>query len=51
MDQKTIEIEQRIHDAVGIPAVFGEGIYVLRYERGQKYEPHTDNCAKEVNSP
>ena len=42
-------IEQRIHDAAGIPHPFGEGIYVLRYEKTQKYNPHTDNCARSVD--
>lgn len=43
-DPKVIEIEQRIHNTVGIPHCFGEGIYVLRYELKQKYDPHNDNC-------
>ena len=47
-DSTVKAIEQRIHDAVGIPLVFGEGIYVLRYEKTQKYNPHTDNCARSV---
>lgn len=45
-DDTIKNIEERIHDAVGIPLAFGEGIYVLRYERSQKYNPHTDNCAR-----
>lgn len=45
-DEKVVEIEHRIHDVVGIPHSFGEGIYVLRYEQQQKYDPHTDNCGR-----
>lgn len=48
-DDTIAKIEERIHDSVGIPLDFGEGIYVLRYEKGQKYDPHTDNCAREVS--
>lgn len=47
-DQTVEEIEKRIHNVVGIPREFGEGIYVLRYEQDQKYDPHTDNCARKV---
>lgn len=47
-DDTVRKIETRIHDAVGIPKSFGEGIYVLRYESEQKYDPHTDNCARIV---
>lgn len=49
-DETVKMIESRIHDAVGIPLPFGEGIYVLRYEETQKYNPHTDNCARAVQS-
>jgi len=47
-DDVVKEIEIRIHDAAGLPHDFGEGIYVLRYEEEQKYNPHTDNCARPV---
>eukprot|EP00210_Caulerpa_lentillifera_P002046 g1961.t1 len=50
-DDVVAHIEERIHDAIGIPMPFGEGIYVLRYEKGQKYEPHTDNCARQGEVP
>ncbi|GMH33754.1 hypothetical protein BSKO_01588 [Bryopsis sp. KO-2023] len=45
-DSVVQNIEKRIHDTVGIPHEFGEGMYVLRYEQTQKYDPHTDNCAR-----
>lgn len=48
-DEVVQKIERRIHDAVGLPLAFGEGIYVLRYEKEQKYDPHTDNCARKVS--
>lgn len=47
-DNVIASIEERIHDTVGVPREFGEGIYVLRYEANQKYDPHTDNCARRV---
>jgi prolyl 4-hydroxylase len=36
------KIEQRISDLTGIPVENGEGIQVLRYEKGQQYKPHFD---------
>jgi prolyl 4-hydroxylase len=40
---KVIErIEQRIADFTFIPVDHGEGLQVLHYEVGQKYEPHYD---------
>lgn len=50
-DDVVASIEMRIHDTVGIPREFGEGIYVLRYQKDQKYDPHTDNCAKKGELP
>lgn len=50
-DSVVTEIEKRIHDTVGIPHEFGEGMYVLRYELTQKYDPHNDNCARRFEEP
>lgn len=47
-DNVVKRVENRIHDTIGLPREFGEGIYVLRYQNEQKYDPHTDNCAKHV---
>ncbi len=38
------KIQNRIAQVTGIPEAFGESLYVLRYEKGQKYEMHTDHC-------
>ena len=35
-------IEERIAAASGLPEPNGEGMQILRYENGQKYEPHYD---------
>lgn len=48
---KTIrEIEKRIADFTFIPAENGEGLQVLHYEVGQKYEPHYDYFMDEFNT-
>jgi prolyl 4-hydroxylase len=48
---KTIRsIEKRIADFTFIPAEHGEGLQVLHYEVGQKYEPHFDYFLDEFNT-
>lgn len=37
-------ITERIHRTMGVPEKFGEGLYVLNYQNGQKYEAHNDHC-------
>ena len=36
--------QERIHRLIGVPQGFGEGLYVLNYRNGQKYEAHSDQC-------
>ncbi|CDY29362.1 hypothetical protein HID58_022004 [Brassica napus] len=43
-------IEKRIADYTFIPADHGEGLQVLHYEEGQKYEPHYDYFVDEFNT-
>uniref|UniRef100_A0A7N0R9X5 procollagen-proline 4-dioxygenase n=1 Tax=Kalanchoe fedtschenkoi TaxID=63787 RepID=A0A7N0R9X5_KALFE len=43
-------IEQRIADFTFIPVEHGEGLQVLHYEVGQKYEPHYDYFLDEFNT-
>ncbi|XP_073143756.1 probable prolyl 4-hydroxylase 3 [Henckelia pumila] len=43
-------IEKRIADYAFIPAEHGEGLQVLHYEVGQKYEPHYDYFIDEFNT-
>ncbi|CAH9105853.1 unnamed protein product [Cuscuta europaea] len=43
-------IEKRIADFTFIPVENGEGLQVLHYEVGQKYEPHYDYFADEYNT-
>uniref|UniRef100_A0A453Q670 procollagen-proline 4-dioxygenase n=1 Tax=Aegilops tauschii subsp. strangulata TaxID=200361 RepID=A0A453Q670_AEGTS len=43
-------IERRIADYTFIPAEHGEGLQVLHYEVGQKYEPHFDYFLDEFNT-
>ncbi|CAL9071265.1 unnamed protein product [Musa textilis] len=43
-------IEKRIADYTFIPVEHGEGLQVLHYEVGQKYEPHLDYFADEFNT-
>ncbi|XVE87488.1 hypothetical protein DITRI_Ditri18aG0121400 [Diplodiscus trichospermus] len=48
---KTIRtIEKRIADFTFIPVEHGEGLQVLHYEVGQKYEPHYDYFMDEFNT-
>ncbi|XP_052203547.1 probable prolyl 4-hydroxylase 3 [Diospyros lotus] len=48
---KTIrDIEKRIADFTFIPVEHGEGLQVLHYEVGQKYEPHYDYFLDEFNT-
>ncbi|XP_039039254.1 probable prolyl 4-hydroxylase 10 [Hibiscus syriacus] len=43
-------IEKRIADYTFIPVEHGEGLQVLHYEVGQKYEPHYDYFMDEYNT-
>ncbi|KAI3797315.1 hypothetical protein L1987_32571 [Smallanthus sonchifolius] len=43
-------IEKRIADFTFIPVEHGEGLQVLHYEEGQKYEPHFDYFLDEFNT-
>uniref|UniRef100_A0A7N1A0X8 procollagen-proline 4-dioxygenase n=1 Tax=Kalanchoe fedtschenkoi TaxID=63787 RepID=A0A7N1A0X8_KALFE len=49
-DKIISEIEQRIADFAFIPVEHGEGLQVLHYEVGQKYEPHYDYFLDEFNT-
>ncbi|OAY60930.1 probable prolyl 4-hydroxylase 10 [Manihot esculenta] len=49
-DKKIREIEKRIADFTFIPVEQGEGLQVLHYEVGQKYEPHFDYFMDEFNT-
>ncbi|XP_010539831.1 PREDICTED: probable prolyl 4-hydroxylase 3 isoform X2 [Tarenaya hassleriana] len=44
------DIEKRIADYTFIPVENGEGLQVLHYEEGQKYEPHYDYFVDEFNT-
>ncbi|WVZ22187.1 hypothetical protein V8G54_000731 [Vigna mungo] len=44
------DIEKRIADFTFIPVEHGEGLQVLHYEVGQKYEPHLDYFMDNVNT-
>lgn len=44
MDDVIARITERIHRTIGVPEKFGEGLYVLNYQNGQKYEAHNDHC-------
>jgi hypothetical protein len=39
-------VEARLAAASGLPQAFGEGLHVLEYEAGQKYDPHLDACVR-----
>lgn len=43
-------IEKRIADFTFIPVENGEGLQILHYEVGQKYEPHFDYFLDEFNT-
>ncbi|KAH6820209.1 2-oxoglutarate and oxygenase superfamily protein [Perilla frutescens var. hirtella] len=49
-DKVIRDIEKRIADYSFIPADHGEGLQVLHYEVGQKYEPHYDYFLDEFNT-
>ncbi|GMH20524.1 hypothetical protein Nepgr_022365 [Nepenthes gracilis] len=49
-DKVIRDIEKRIADFTFIPVEHGEGLQVLHYEEGQKYEPHYDYFLDEVNT-
>ncbi|KAI3922543.1 hypothetical protein MKX01_006232 [Papaver californicum] len=42
VDEVVRDIEKRIADFTHIPVEHGEGLQILHYEVGQKYEPHYD---------
>ncbi|PKI45624.1 hypothetical protein CRG98_033940 [Punica granatum] len=44
------DIEKRIADFTFIPAEHGEGLQILHYEFGQKYEPHHDYFGDPFNT-
>jgi prolyl 4-hydroxylase len=48
-DEIVEEIENRISDFTFIPPENGEGLQVLHYEVGQRYEPHHDYFFDEFN--
>ncbi|XP_020574544.1 probable prolyl 4-hydroxylase 3 [Phalaenopsis equestris] len=49
-DQIIKAIEKRIADFTFIPVEHGEGLQILHYEVGQKYEPHFDYFLDEFNT-
>ncbi|KAL8030748.1 hypothetical protein ABFX02_14G305600 [Erythranthe guttata] len=49
-DKVIKDIEKRIADYTFIPAEHGEGLQVLHYEVGQKYEPHYDYFLDDFNT-
>lgn len=49
-DKMISAIEKRIADYTFIPVENGEGLQVLHYEAGQKYEPHFDFFHDEFNT-
>ncbi|KAK4261717.1 hypothetical protein QN277_004675 [Acacia crassicarpa] len=49
-DKIVRNIEKRIADFTFIPVEHGEGLQVLHYEVGQKYEPHYDYFQDEFNT-
>ncbi|KAG5022823.1 hypothetical protein JHK82_018723 [Glycine max] len=49
-DKIVRDIEKRIADFTFIPVEHGEGIQVLHYEVGQKYEPHYDYYLNDFNT-
>lgn len=48
-DEIVTQIEEKVAVASGIPANHGEGLQVLLYEDGQRYEPHFDYFHEQVN--
>lgn len=49
-DKIVRDIEKRIADFTFLPVEHGEGLQVLHYEVGQKYEPHYDYFQDEFNT-
>ncbi|XP_059623411.1 probable prolyl 4-hydroxylase 10 [Cornus florida] len=49
-DKIITNIEKRIADFTFVPVENGEGLQILHYEVGQKYEPHYDYFSDEVNT-
>ncbi|XP_062163461.1 probable prolyl 4-hydroxylase 3 isoform X2 [Alnus glutinosa] len=49
-DKIVRDVEKRIADFTFIPVEHGEGIQILHYEVGQKYEPHFDYFLDEFNT-
>ncbi|KAL9327173.1 hypothetical protein ACSQ67_007818 [Phaseolus vulgaris] len=49
-DQVVRDIEKRISDLTFIPVEHGEGLQVLHYEVGQKYESHFDYFMDNINT-
>ncbi|KAM3238866.1 putative prolyl 4-hydroxylase 10 [Capsicum annuum] len=49
-DKVVKTIEKRIADFTFIPVEHGEGLQILHYEVGQKYEPHYDYFSDEFNT-
>ncbi len=41
-DDVVEDVERRIAEFSMVPADHGEGLQILRYEKGQKYEAHYD---------
>lgn len=49
-DKVIREIEKRIADFTFIPVEHGEGLQILHYEAGQRYEPHYDYFMDDFNT-
>uniref|UniRef100_A0A6M2ENM9 procollagen-proline 4-dioxygenase n=1 Tax=Populus davidiana TaxID=266767 RepID=A0A6M2ENM9_9ROSI len=49
-DKIVRDIEKRIADFSFIPVEHGEGLQILHYEAGQRYEPHFDYFMDEYNT-
>ncbi|KAG2694111.1 hypothetical protein I3843_08G121300 [Carya illinoinensis] len=49
-DKVIRNIEKKIADFTFLPAEHGEGLQVLHYEVGQKYEPHFDYFQDQLNT-
>nr|GEV58293.1 probable prolyl 4-hydroxylase 10 [Tanacetum cinerariifolium] len=50
VDETVTAIEKRIADFTFLPVENGEGLQVLHYEVGQKYEPHYDYFLDQFNT-
>jgi len=49
-DDVIVDIERRIAEWSGVPEDHGEGIQVLRYAVGEKYDPHMDSFHDAFNA-